>query len=136
MYDIDLFETPQSTIDALHAAGRRVICYLSAGTYEPGRPDSSQFPSSVRGNELPDWPGEYWLDTRSPTVRHIMQARMDLAVTKQCDGIEPDNVDGYTNSPGFALTATTQLDYNNFLATEAHVRNLSVGLKNDTDQIG
>src|SRR5262245_15557289 len=31
MYDIDLFDVPQSTIDGLHAAGRRVICYFSAG---------------------------------------------------------------------------------------------------------
>ena len=135
MYDIDLFDNTQSVIDSLHASGRKVICYLSAGTYEPNRPDSSQFPASVRGTELPDWPGEYWLDTRSSIVRDIMKARMDLAVSKHCEGIEPDNVDGYTNNPGFPLTATTQLDYNHFLASEAHARNLSVGLKNDTDQI-
>jgi hypothetical protein len=64
-----------------------------------------------------------------------MQTRMDLAVTKGCDGIEPDNVDGYTNDPGFPLTAATQLDYNTFLATNAHARNLAVALKNDTDQV-
>ena len=135
MYDIDLFDVPQGTIDDLHAAGRRVICYLSAGTYEPGRPDSADFPSSVIGNELPDWPGEHWLDTRSSAVRDLMKARLDRAVTRQCDGVEPDNIDGYQNDPGFPLTATTQLDYNRFLATEAHARGLSVGLKNDLDQV-
>src|SRR5262249_25839198 len=45
------------------------------------------------------------------------------------------NVDGYQNSPGFPLTASTQLDYDRFLATEAHRRGLSVGLKNDVDQV-
>lgn len=64
-----------------------------------------------------------------------MIARMDLAVNKGCDGIEPDNVDAYTNNPGFPLTADTQLDYNRFLAQEAHRRNLAVALKNDVDQV-
>jgi hypothetical protein len=48
----------------------------------------------------------------------------------------PDNVDGYTNQSGFPLTAGTQLDYNRFLAREAHARGLSVGLKNDLEQVG
>jgi hypothetical protein len=64
-----------------------------------------------------------------------MRARLDLAVSKHCDGVEPDNVDGYTNNSGFPLTGATQLDYNRFLASEAHARNLSVGLKNDVDQV-
>ena len=64
-----------------------------------------------------------------------MAARLDRAVARHCDGVEPDNVDGYANSPGFPLTAATQLDYNRFLAHEAHARGLSVGLKNDLDQI-
>ncbi len=136
MYDIDMFDTPQATIDALHAAGRVVICYVDVGSYEPGRPDASQFPSSVRGNELDGWPGEYWLDTRSSVVRQLMRARFDTAVAKHCDGIEPDNVDGYENTPGFPLTSATQLDYNRFVASEVHARGLSVGLKNDTDQVG
>jgi hypothetical protein len=135
MYDIDLFTTPQSTIDGLHADGRIVICYLSAGTYEPDRPDSTSFPAAALGNVLPDWPDERWLDTRDATVRMIMKARLDTAVSKHCDGVEPDNVDGYANNPGFPLTASTQLDYDGFLATEAHARGLSVGLKNDLDQV-
>lgn len=41
-----------------------------------------------------------------------MQARLDLAVQKGCDGVEPDNVDGYQNNSGFPLTAQDQLAYN------------------------
>ncbi|WP_316151669.1 endo alpha-1,4 polygalactosaminidase [Cupriavidus sp. BIC8F] len=136
MYDFDLFDTPQATIDALHAKGQRVVCYFSAGSAEDWRPDYSQFTASDLGSPLSGWAGERWVDTRSANVRRIMQARMDLAVSKRCDGVDADNVDGYTNSTGLPLTADTQLDYNRFLATEAHARGLAIGLKNDIDQVG
>jgi len=135
MYDIDLFDAPQATIDALHARGVHVVCYFSAGSREDWRPDAGQFPSSAIGNPLDGWPNEEWIDTRSSTVRAIMQARLDRAVARGCDGVEPDNVDGYQNANGLGLTAATQLDYNQFLAREGHARALSVGLKNDTDQV-
>jgi len=136
MYDIDLFDVPQSVIDDLHEDGRIVICYFSAGSYEEWRPDAANFPISVRGNPLDNWPGESWLDVRQiDQLGPIMQARLDLAVQKACDGVEPDNVDGYTNNSGFPLTANDQLAYNTWLAAEAHSRGLSIGLKNDLDQI-
>lgn len=135
MFDIDLFEAPQSVIDTLHGAGRKVVCYFSAGSYESYRSDASMIPTAARGNELVGWPGELWLDTRDATVRDVMRARLDLAVTKHCEGVEPDNVDGYANNSGFPLTMATQLDFNRFIAAEAHARGLSVGLKNDLDQV-
>jgi hypothetical protein len=135
VYDIDLFDTSASTITALRAAGRKVICYFSAGSYEDWRSDAKQFPAAALGNPLDGWPGENWLDTRSAAVRTLMAARMDMAVKKGCDAVDPDNVDGYTNKPGFPLTAATQLDYNKFLADAAHARGLAVGLKNDLDQV-
>jgi hypothetical protein len=48
--------------------------------------------------------------------------------------VEPDNVDGYLNDSGFALSAEEQLRYNIFLANEARRRGLFVGLKNDAPQ--
>ncbi len=45
------------------------------------------------------------------------------------------NVDGYINNTGFDLTYEDQLRYNRWLAEEAHKRGLSIGLKNDLDQI-
>ncbi|MDH5218128.1 MAG: endo alpha-1,4 polygalactosaminidase [Gammaproteobacteria bacterium] len=140
VYDIDLFDAPQSTIEALHAQGRKVICYFSAGSYENFRDDASQFENADLGNSLDGWENENWLDIRSANVRKIMQARLDLAVTKKCDGVEPDNMDAYdaSNKAGFSsdpLIAADQLDYNRFIANEAHKRDLSVGLKNDLPQI-
>jgi hypothetical protein len=135
MYDIDLFDTPTSTIDTLHGQGRVVICYFSAGSWEDWRPDAADFPDVVKGNGN-GWPGEKWLDIRNLSVLSpIMQARLDLAVDKRCDGVEPDNVDGYTNSTGFPLTGNDQLTYNRWLADQAHARGLSVGLKNDLEQV-
>ncbi len=136
MYDIDLVEAPQSVIDQLHADGRIVICYFSAGSWEDWRPDADDFPPEVIGNPLEGWPGEKWLDIRQiDTLAPIMRARLDLAVQKHCDGVEPDNIDGYTNDTGFPLTAEDQLAYNRFIASEAHARGLSIGLKNDLEQI-
>jgi len=130
VYDIDLFEAPQSVIDELHSDGRRVICYFSAGSWEDWRPDADEFPQSAIGNPLDGWPGEWWLDPRDPTVRSIMEERLDLAVDKSCDGVEPDNVEAWANGSGFDLTRADQLDYNRFLADQGHQRGLSVGLKN------
>jgi hypothetical protein len=136
MYDLDLFETSQTVIDELHAAGRRVVCYFSAGSWEDWRPDAGQFPESVLGNELEGWPGERWLDIRQMDILGpIMAARLDLAAQKGCDGVDPDNVEGYANDSGFALTAQDQADYNIWLAAQAHSRGLAVGLKNDLTQI-
>jgi hypothetical protein len=137
-YDLDLFDAAEGTIATLHAANRRVICYFSAGSHEDWRPDQADFPAAAIGLELDGWPGERWLDIRSLQVRALMEARLDLAVEKGCDAVEPDNVDGYTfglAGTGFDLTAADQLDYNRFLATQAHIRALSIGLKNDLDQI-
>jgi len=134
VYDIDLFDTPIETIESLHEENRRVICYFSAGTFEDWREDRDYFPDEVLGNSLENWQGEMWLDIRSSQVREIMKNRLDLAKSKGCDGVEPDNIDGYENNTGFDLTAQDQLDYNIFIADEAHKRGLSVGLKNDFAQ--
>lgn len=58
MYDIGLFDAPQEVIDTLHAEGRIVICYFSAGMHEDWRPDAEAFPQAVRGKPLDEWPGE------------------------------------------------------------------------------
>ena len=135
LYDLDLFDTPASVIDQLHAQGKRVIGYFSAGSFEDFRSDASEFQAADLGNPLDGYPDERWIDVRSSNVRRIMQARLDLAAEKGFDGVEPDNMDGYTNNPGFAFSAADQLDFNRFIAEQAHSRGLAVGLKNDLDQI-
>jgi hypothetical protein len=135
LYDVDLFDTSAAAVADLHRRGRHVVCYLDAGTYEPGRPDSGAYPASVLGAAVEGWPGERWLDVRRLDVLGpIVERRLDLCRDKGFDGVEPDNVDAYTNDSGFPLTAGDQLAFNRFLATAAHARGLSVGLKNDLGQ--
>lgn len=135
VYDIDLFDASAETIQSLHASGKKVLCYFSAGSYENWRPDTGQFPVAALGTSLEGWEGERWLDIRADAVLTIMKNRLDLAVSKGCDGVEPDNVDGYSNSSGFNLTFKDQLFFNRTIANEAHLRGLSVGLKNDLEQV-
>lgn len=135
IYDIDLFDCDKTLIKSLQDEGKKVICYFSAGSYENWRSDQGDFPLATLGKAMDEWDGEKWLDISNEALAPIMRARLDLAVQKGCDGVELDNVDGYTNDTGFSLSANDQLAYNKFLANEARKRGLSVGLKNDLNQI-
>jgi len=135
VFDIDLFDAPRSVIDELHRMNRKVVCYFNAGAFEGWRADAGAFPSETVGRRMDGW-NERWLDVRRlDLLAPVMRARLDLAVAKGCDAVEPDNVDGYANDTGFPLTYDDQLHYNLFLADEAHARGLAIGLKNDLEQI-
>jgi hypothetical protein len=136
VYDIDLFDNDAHVVAALHAAGRRVICYMSVGSWENWRPDASKFPESVKGPTIPDWPDERWLDIRQLNVLGpIIEARFDLCKAKGFDAIEPDWIDNYVQKTGFPISYADQITYNTFLANAAHARGLSIGLKNDINQV-
>lgn len=131
VFDIDMFDSPASLVDELHAQGRRVICYVSAGSYEEWRPDAKAFPQRVLGKPLDGWPGERWLDVRRiGALSKIMDARLDLCKEKGFDGVEFDNVDGFTQKSGFPITRKDQLAYLDYLTEAAHSRGLAAGLKN------
>ena len=134
VYDLDLFETPAAVITALRMRGVLFLCYFSAGSAETRAPDYSRFPANAMGRQLDGYPNERWLDIRRRDVFDIMIARLDLAVQRGCDGVEPDNVTGYNNNTGFGLTARDQLAFNRNLANEAHRRGLFIALKNDGEQ--
>jgi hypothetical protein len=135
VYDVDAVDTTAADVAALHAAGRKVICYVSAGSYEDWRPDAKSFPAKVLGDDLDGWAGERWLDVRAwAALAPILTARLQACRGKGFDAVEPDNMDGYTNDTGFPLTAADQLTYNRRVADLAHSLGLAVGLKNDVDQ--
>ncbi|GCD38258.1 endo alpha-1,4 polygalactosaminidase [Streptomyces chrestomyceticus JCM 4735] len=135
VYDIDGFREKAATVADLHKRGRKAICYISVGAYEDFRPDASRFPKDVIGEEN-GWEGEKWLDIRRLDVlRPLMAKRFDMCREKGFDAVEPDNVDGYKNDTGFDLEAADQLAFNRMIAKLAHDRGMSVGLKNDLDQI-
>jgi len=139
-YDIDGFGNTAGEVSALHALGKRVVCYMDAGTYEPDRPDSAQFPAGLLGSDVVGWPGEKWLDVRPggpdyATLQAIMTARFQLCAQRGFDAVEPDNLDSYENSPGFSTTGDDQLAYNRWIAQTVHGLGLAVMQKNDLDQI-
>ncbi|MFV8752319.1 endo alpha-1,4 polygalactosaminidase [Nannocystaceae bacterium ST9] len=134
VYDIDLFEVDAARIAGLQAEGRVVICYFSAGSWEEWREDAGEFDEQDIGSNLDGWPGERWLNIRSPAVFEQMLVRLDLAVAKGCDGVEPDNVEAYAEDSGFLLTADDQLAFNRRLANAAHERGLAIALKNAGSQ--
>lgn len=97
VWDIDLFTNDADVFSALKAENKKIICYFSAGSYEPYRSDSSSFKSSDMGSSLDGWEDEKWLKLSSSNVRAIMKKRIQLAASKGCDAIDPDNVDGYVS---------------------------------------
>jgi hypothetical protein len=136
LYDVDLFDVPASLVAQLHASGRKVACYLDAGSWENWRPDASQYPATVLGKPLAGWTGERYVDIRRLDVLGpILTARVALCQSKRFDAVEFDNVDGYQNNTGFPLSGADQLRFNRWLAAQAHAHGLAVALKNDPDQV-
>ncbi|CAF3446650.1 hypothetical protein SNK03_003231 [Fusarium graminearum] len=135
IYDLDLYDNDAETFAALHKAGKKVICYFSAGSWENWRDDKNQFKKADLGKTMDGWPDEKWINLRSKNVRNIMKKRIKYAAKKGCDAIDPDNVDGYQNDNGLGLTQKDSIDYVKFLATEAAKYNMSTGLKNAGDII-
>jgi hypothetical protein len=150
MYDVDLFDVTDAAIAALHKRNKIVVCYFSAGSYEAYRDDWSDYFDFIQpdipytgtnapfANKMAEWEGERWLDIRRiDLLGPIMKSRLQYAVDRKCDAVEPDNMDAYDNNKesGLQLTESDQLAYNRFIATEAHNVGLSVGLKNDVGQL-
>lgn len=158
MYNVDYEYTSAETIaDLKRRPGRKVVCYISAGTWEAKRPDAAAYPERVLGKTNEDWPDEFerWVDVADvqkseSALAVILRARLDVCRDKGFDGVEFDNVDVYQeNAKGEpragtfegvdgkprAITAWDQLYFNMWLANEAHKRGLSAGLKNDGHQI-
>jgi hypothetical protein len=115
-----------------------VICYMETGAWENYRPDAGQYPQSVLGRAIDGFPDERFVDIRQlDAVLPILTARLDLAVSKGCDGIEPDLDDTYNGYvTGFPLTEADQLAFNRAVADAAHERGLSIGLKNGASADG
>lgn len=136
LFDIDLFDNDAEVVAQLHSRNTRVVCYVNVGAWENWRTDAGDFPAQTIGKDYADWNGEKWLDIRRiDLLAPVMRARFDLCKEKGFDAIEPDNIDGFQNETGFPLTARDQLRYNRWLADEAHARGLSIGMKNDGDQV-
>ncbi len=132
VFDID-WEEDASVVSQLHQASKKVICYVSVGSWEDWRPDAAAFPAAVLGNDYPGWPGEKFVDIRAQALRDIMAKRLDVCKTKGFDAVEPDNMDVYSDDSGFPLTQADGVDYAKWLATECHARGMGIVQKNASE---
>jgi hypothetical protein len=131
-YDIDGFENGAGEVEALHAKGIHVICYIDVGTAEDWRPDYSSFPASDLGNSN-GWPGERYIDIADTAVNEpIMTARFEMCKAKGFDAVEPDNEDTYEegSKTGFVITKAEQETYDDWIAGEVHSLGMAVFQKN------
>ena len=136
------------TIAQLHARtpATVVICRVDTGALELDRPDAAKFPGfEASPPDRPDepspgsvigWstavPGERYLDIREASrglFAALIWKRLDLAVQIGCDGILPDRNDMAASDPGFAVTVADEGSWYREVATQAHQRELSVGMK-------
>jgi len=131
IYDVDLFYHTKDQIAVMKGQGKKIICYFSAGSAEIWRPDYNEFNSSDIGEPLEGWAGERYLNIKSSAVLEVMKKRIQLAATKGCDAIDPDNMDGYSNGGGgFDLQESDAIKYLQNMAAEAKNNHLATGLKN------
>eukprot|EP00833_Pecoramyces_ruminatium_P015374 jgi/Orpsp1_1/1189406/evm.model.d7180000071834.1 len=133
--DIDVRKSAEK-IKNLHNAGIKVICYFSAGTLEDFRDDYDKY-MKVEGlvkNVYDDWPDERWLDFRVEGIKPLIKNRMKVAVSKNCDGIEVDNLDAYQMDEvkkwKKPITKEETITFVKWLGTTAHSLGISIGLKN------
>ncbi|KAL5409156.1 hypothetical protein PMIN03_006087 [Paraphaeosphaeria minitans] len=138
IYEIDMFWTPAETVTTMKQLGQRTICYFSAATAETWRSDYKDFDKKDLGLELPDWPGERYLDIRRDNVLKVIKKRIDVAANKGCDAIEPDNVDVYSNDNGFTppIVPSDTISYLSKISAYARSKGMSVGIKNCIEILG
>lgn len=132
VFDIDLYDSSMADIASLQQRGVYVIAYFNGGAWQPDKPDSDMYPDSVIGTQPMDgWPQERWLDVRQISIlRPLIRNKLILAKSKGFNGVDPDNMDGYSNTKEFKLSKAHQLAFNRMVAQEAKLLGLGVFLKN------
>src|SRR5262245_35753048 len=104
--DVDVFYldadfTGPDVVSELRSKGKIILCYVSAGTFEPWRDDANAFPQSTLGEPLANYPREQWLDVRAEPVRTLMRARFAAMAKAGCDGVYPSTLEAHLASSGF-----------------------------------
>eukprot|EP01088_Endostelium_zonatum_P015940 TRINITY_DN4101_c0_g1_i1.p1 TRINITY_DN4101_c0_g1~~TRINITY_DN4101_c0_g1_i1.p1 ORF type:complete len:316 (+),score=61.03 TRINITY_DN4101_c0_g1_i1:109-1056(+) len=141
--DIDL-DTQKNLIQNLTKAGKIVICYFSTGTLEPWRADCQANKAAWQDaavGQMADW-DEAWLDIRKlDKLKALMLPRFQRAASQGCHGVEPDNIDCYSNTdcygsminPAVAnsdAVKQAQILYNEWQVNISHSLGLAIGMKN------
>ncbi len=139
LLDVDLFNTSAAKVAEMKAKGIYAVCYINAGSWQPGYPDSDDYPDYLKIKRDPDWPQEYFLDVTdvfkpNSVLATILKNRLALCKQKGFDAVEPDNLQNDENAAGL-ITLQQQIDFNGWFADAAHAAGLKVLQKNGPDKI-
>lgn len=143
IFDIDGIINPASTVAALHAQGKHVVCYIevgAAGDYYSAADEGTATTyyaqlrdAGVFGNKVPGYP-EYYLDIRSPSTVSIIESMIDRqSAAKGFDAVETDIDDEFGDPTGLPLTQADQEKYMTTLARYMHSLGLGWWIKNPDD---
>jgi len=143
IYDIDGIINPASTVAALHALGKRVVCYIevgAAGDYYSTADEriSTTYYDQLRaagefGNKVDGYP-EYYLNIQSSTTVAIIESMIDQqCAAKGFDAVETDIDEEYGDGSGFPLTKIVEENYMTTLADYMHGLGLGWWIKNPDD---
>jgi uncharacterized repeat protein (TIGR01451 family) len=164
LLDLDGFNISASKITSLKSQGIYTVCYIDAGSYEDGRPDSSLYPAYLKIYKDVQW-NEWFLDVQDvfrpvqpagtqlvnntwvdasgkplaspPTagaLALLLKARLKMCADKGFDSLEPDNLQNDENAGG-KVSLQQQLDFNGWIADAAHEVGLAAFQKNGPDKI-
>lgn len=140
LLDLDGFNVSAQKVAAFKAQGIYTVCYINAGSFEPYRPDAGRYPASLKLEQDPDWPDEYFLDVRdvfrpNSVLAAILTDRFKMCKAKGFDALEPDNLQNDENLAGGQISRQAQIDFNGWVADAAHAAGLAVFQKNGPDKI-
>ncbi|KAK2608039.1 hypothetical protein N8I77_006676 [Diaporthe amygdali] len=133
--DVDLFQASKdpTLIPTLHAAGATVLCYFNLGAVQTTDCDWSSWNNDglMKGQVVENYSQEKYVDVTDEKVLELHKARIDLAHSIGCDGLDPDNIDTFELSPDESIgKQITQDDMINFLTTiseYAHSKTTTLG---------
>ncbi|KAL2163339.1 hypothetical protein VTH06DRAFT_5396 [Thermothelomyces fergusii] len=141
VWDVDLYHVARTPeiVDYLRAANpdRVVLCYFNAGLAQTSDCDyaarwaGSGLLGNVYGAAEPRFDDERWVDVRNRTARDRIKQRITLARDLGCDGVDPDNVDGWYideddggggggGGTGWGLSRADYVSFVRELAAHAH----------------
>jgi hypothetical protein len=129
-----------------------IVCHVATGAIRLTDPDAIKFPgyaaappdrptAPVSGSAIgwstqdPLEPEERFLDIRAASRtawESLIWKRLELAQMIGCDGVEADRNDIAMSDPGWAIEPADQTSWYAEVARQAHLRQLSVGMKNGT----
>ncbi|KAL1844003.1 hypothetical protein VTJ49DRAFT_6407 [Mycothermus thermophilus] len=158
VWDIDLFHLARTPEVANHIRSTNpsatILCYFNAGLAQTSDCDYPRWDSSgLLGNPYditdPDlFPDERWINIKNATAREWIKWRISLARDLGCDGVDPDNIDGFLNDydgdngTGWSLSEDDYVAFVTELAEHAHGlttlqgNTMLIGQKNAPELIG